>query len=328
MVDWKAQTEVSRRTVEEFSCPGHHPETEVDWLFVPETPWLLMVRCQQLYVLDVQTLKIVQKLTERSEGWPRIADVSLDGKYLAIVLGPPDDQQAESVILFGRNEQGWQRLAQWAPFSRPNGGNRIGSVQFVPGKLELAVACSWYLSECSVIIYDLVALKPLERYNLPTHPFPKFPKSTFCIPLGGPFLGRAPDLVIGATGHGAFPGYPDFSGPYDLFLIHQKFPTGEIVKTIGLTASGPIRDLHISPDGELAVSETCDDPQDMGRFGQLTCRLFTVWDTRTGEIVHQSPNGLAGWARWAKPEFSPDGKYLVVLQHNRVEIFELVREQQ
>lgn len=308
ITDWQAQKKLSRRTFTEFPCSEKkHPEVGTEWRFVPDSKLAVFSRCDEIYVINFDRLEVVQKLTDSLEERATIADLSANGRYLALRLAAADSGP-DSVVLFERDEGEWQRVTRW---QLPEGTDQI---RFRPDRDELVAAYLWR-GECGVLIFHPGSPERVDRYAFPkVLSLPRAPGVKLCAPLQHfAFLTRSPDLVVDGISY---------------TVAVQELLTGEVVQEVTLERKGPIRELHFSPDGELAVSETCDDPQDMAKEGRLTCRLFTIWDVRNGKILYESPNGLAAWTRWARPDFSPDGKYLVVLLHNRVEIFELAREQQ
>ncbi len=323
IIDWRSEREVSRRKLAELPCAEiKHPEALADWRFVPQTPTALIVRCGSIYLLHIETLEVLQKLTDLSEGLPEIADLTPDGRYLAVVLRFRGENDPESLLLLGRNEKSWKRLAEWSPIARSVPVQSIDAARFVPGRPELAAAYSKGALECGLILYDIEMLQERTRFSLPTVPHYKVPNLRICFPLRNFAFARQRSNLLVSEGN---------SSAQQLDVEHagvefRVFPTGKVVGAKVLKASGPIRSLIFSPDGELAVSATCDDPQDMAKIGRRTCPLFTLWNTWTGEVLYESAIGRAAWARWAHPSFSPDGRFLVILQFDKLEIYEIAGE--
>lgn len=123
-------------------------------------------------------------------------------------------------------------------------------------------------------------------------------------------------------------------------LAYWDVRSGELVKKV------PHDDAHwglfggilFAPDWSYAVDAHVNDPQDLPHTQD-----FIIWDPWTGEILYESPKrkwnvfdkmffftplGKRLWPRLGHEilDMSADGKYLLVAEWNRIEVWDVIRE--
>lgn len=302
IIDWEEQAVVNRKHLSQFPCqkeesyknpsiaPFVHLVREVR--FVPGTSWVALVWCDALYIVDFPKLEIIQKLTDETREEAFLEDVAPNGKYIVARIYPVE----RGFRLFSYEGESWAQLVEW----KPPWSEGIYRLRFTPGSDRLVA----YRSDpYGVDIYDIATARLVGQYP---DPAPEYQS----LSIHGLYFDGESVVELGHLTE------------EPSFLVRYQFPGRKGIRVIPLKTkeSSRIWRWSISPDGMLLAAETCYN------VDSLLCRPFTIWDTETGEVLRRSRNGLNIWFRFALPNFSPDGKHLVILKNSTIEIYEIRRE--
>jgi len=283
-----------------------HGELVGAWEQVPGTAWAHMEYCGSRYLVDMDKLEIARIVVDGNVERGGVI-LSRSGNRV-LVSTTRLDTGVSTTRLYAAGT--WDLLQEW--------DTRLGGAAAVSPDGKRVILLQLRLGEsrkdtlrCAIEVRELPTLRLISAWdsgsadgNSDACPLPL----TLIGEFGGTFLESAL-LPHPRTGVNAG------------FRI-RRTETGEIVQTIQdeiTIATTP----SFSPDGRFAVAGAWDDPQD-----NAWSQDFKIWDVRTGLVIYETQKYRSVWGKRTRgrevyPSFSSDGRYLLVVYDDHIEVYEL-----
>lgn len=304
-IDWRASKQVRAKDFSHLSCDRKNPhlwEKYKDaprlhrWKLIPGTPWVHMIYCQSVYLVDINTLEVVRKLIDGAVEWGSAFFLPGGDKVLITRSAPTENIWHRQLYRI----DSWELLREWDDFAyfdvkfSPDGryGYFMSAVEGATGKMA-----------CGLSTYELLTGRLEKTWELKGD-------SAHC-PWPFEFLGQSQDIVVDLA-----------AGPRVVVSL-RDIHTGKVLRTIRLEGNSP-KSRSISPDGRYVVAGAWDSPED-----SPVSQDFKIWDIQTGEVVYETPKYLSVWGsrtigREVRPRFSDDGKYLILVKERSVELHRIL----
>lgn len=297
-IDWRNSRIEGEKTLRDSEC-----EWAMVWAWVPRTQLIHLRACGAHYILDAETLDIKRRLEGRRWG-----DGFVFSPTGQVVLISEYDEQLKSFQRALYELPSWTQIAPWeAP-----GQDEIFSLdgRYVIAKLiRTDEARPVLIKECGVAFYEVPSGKLTSKWLVHSG---QNSHEGHCWDTD-PLIPNQPYFVVDELlGNGR---------------VVVDLRTGKIVYSLEPPDVAVATKPHVSPDGRFVVVGGWDDPED-----QEWSRDFVIWDLKTRQIVYQSPKYRSVWGRSTHgrqvfPRFSEDGKYLIVVREEAVELYAISTSQ-
>ena len=315
VVYWKEKETSPVVSYADLPCEWNWPHLH-GWAFMPHRSEIVAGYCGALYLIDSTTLAVKKELLRGPPNSVSNYVISPDGNTVAVSTVTMGQGAPYYVYLIDTEK--YEVISRW-----PIEGGHWGHLAFsADGKL-LAVN------------RDLVNTKERTRrtgIEVRRIPFGELHSEWWRDKRDG-FL-SAPRFV---------PGHPDLVATdvklsFSPFIIDfWEIDTGRLVKRVPFELDGCPQ--LFSPDWTWAVGAHVDDPDDTDYTQE-----FIICDPMTGDVLYESPRkkwsifqhlAFVFGIHWAwvpravhrLADLSSDGKYLLVIKHNRLELYEIIQHQ-
>jgi len=296
ILNWGTDKVVREADYSQWNCGSDNISV---WDWVQGRPYIHLRYCRSEYLLDATSLAVVR----------RIGDVHRSGE--GAVFSATGDVVLVSTfdVAEGKLKRALHRVADWSKIGNWDHPG-VGPAFTLDGRyivVEDVRSGPWKgptstvnrVLECGLSVYEVATGNRLAHWMTS-------PDEGQC--LGGSLVfvpHTRYHIIDQAPGHS--------------FSVRELF-TGEVLFDLP-SELRPSTAPSISPDGQLVVAGAWDDPED-----STWSRDFIIWDLRTREVVYQTPRYRSVWGRNTTgrevfPQFSFDGKYVIVAKEKAVEIW-------
>lgn len=312
-IDSRSNQVAGRASLEAFPCEWEFFRRIWRMASVPNHAALLAAYCDSLYLLHTPNLVLGKKAVDLSRMGGQSFIVSPDGRFLAVFAAP-------GVVLMETTD--YEQVAKW-PYPGEEGGDKV-----LPEALAFSKDGALLAT-----LYNVMGQRSGSRIEVHEVPSGEIVSAWFIDRKEGSiedlrfFPGR-PDLLVTRVSLSFHPTLLDF---WDL-NTGRRVHRAEHDHTDHWIGSHKF----FAPDGTWVIGSRIDDPQDTPFLQE-----FIICDPWTGELLYASRKrkwtffdhlaftfGRSGfWGPLAVHEIadvSSDGKYLLVIKHNRIELYQVI----
>lgn len=286
-VRWQAEGQVSWKPVDATDCVASYEPIEM--IPMASRPYVLLLSCGNLHVLDKSTLDLQRKMSVDQEGWTSSIVLSPNERLLVTRTS-----RREGVVVQVFRTDDWTKVATWSA--------NLSTMQFSPDGKHVASVFrrnpdpgARRATECGMTFFDL-------------------------------FSGRIDREWFHRIGDESCPGYVYAFLPNDSTrLLSDNFREGGVsewdpingrhLRRLEYEGRRHPRWLSVSHDGKLVAASLL-----WPRSSESPAYSMVIWDLASGKPVYQVPFEITD-DPIQRARFSSEGNHILLVRSNRVELY-------